>query len=186
MRQHGVFSVLPGIVYFGHAPHRLAGVMVLNKKINMKTWIAAIAIPLLAGAAAACLAREGFGIYALLYKPLFSPPGWVFAPVWTAVYVLMGAASCLVYGSQASPPRKRRALRLYAVQLFLNFLWPVLFFRMGAYFGAFLLLLLLWVLVLICRLLFQYISKTAGMLMTVYLIWLSFAGYLNLGVIILN
>lgn len=160
--------------------------MVLNKKINVKTWIAAIAIPLLAGGAAAFLAREDFGIYALLYKPLFSPPGWVFAPVWTVIYVLMGAASCLVYGSQASPPRKRRALRLYAAQLLLNFLWPLLFFRFGMYFGAFLLLVLLWGLVLACRLLFRYISKTAGMLMTVYLIWLSFAGYLNLGVVILN
>lgn len=158
----------------------------MNKKINIKTLIAAIAIPLLAGGASAFLAREGFGIYGLLYKPLFSPPGWAFAPVWTAIYVMMGAASCLVYGSQASPPRKTRALRLYAAQLFINVLWPVLFFRLGMYFAAFLLLLLLWLLVLACRLLFRYISETAGTLMTVYLLWLSYAGYLNLGVVILN
>lgn len=160
--------------------------MDLNKKINVKTWIAAIVLPLLTGGAAAFLAREGFGIYGLLYKPLFSPPAWLFAPVWTGLYVLMGAASCLVYGSQAAPPRKKRALQLYAAQLFVNFLWPVLFFRLGAYFCAFLLLVLLWLLVLACRLLFRYISKTAGMLMTVYFIWICYAGYLNLGIVILN
>ena len=78
---------------------------------------AAVAIPLLTGGAAALLSRESFGLYALLAKPPLAPPGWVFPLVWTILYILMGLASYLVWSSDASAPRKKRALGLYAAQL---------------------------------------------------------------------
>ena len=83
-------------------------------------------------------------------------------------------------------PRKRRALTIYAVQLVINLLWPLFFFRLGWYTFAFIWLLLLIGAVLLCRMLFRYIEKRAGDLLLPYLIWLFFAGYLNLGVAILN
>ena len=83
-------------------------------------------------------------------------------------------------------PRKRRALTVYAVQLVINLLWPLFFFRLGWYTFAFIWLLLLIAAVLLCRMLFRYIEKRAGDLLLPYLIWLFFAAYLNLGVAILN
>ena len=124
--------------------------------------------------------------YGQMYKPLLSPPGWVFPVVWTILYILMGIACYQVWQSDASAARKRRALTLYAVQLAMNALWPLLFFRLSAYLAAFLWLVLLLAVVWMCALTFRYIRKSAGDLLTPYLLWLLFAGYLNLGVYLLN
>ena len=153
-----------------------------------KNWklLLCLLVPLAAGGIGAWLSG-GFGdSYAAMYKPLLSPPGWVFPVVWTALYLLMGYASWLVLMSEASEPRKRRALTVYAVQLGINLLWPLFFFRLGWLLFAFLWLLLLIAAVLACRLLFRHIEKRAGDLLLPYLIWLFFAAYLNLGAVILN
>ena len=153
-----------------------------------KNWklLLCLLVPLAAGGLGAWLAG-GFGeSYDAMYKPLLSPPGWVFPVVWTAQYLLMGYASWLVLMSEASEPRKRRALTVYAVQLGINLLWPLFFFRLGWTLFAFLWLLLLIAAVLACRLLFRHIEKRAGDLLLPCLIWLFFAAYLNLGVVILN
>lgn len=160
--------------------------MDLNKGSKIKALIIAVAIPLMVGGAAALLSKDGFPLFKTLYKPLFSPPGWVFPVAWTVLYVLMGLASYLVYSAQVSAPRKRRALRVYAVQLFFNFLWPVLFFGWGMYLAAFFWIILLWLLILLCYVLFSHISQTAGKLLLPYLIWTGFAIYLNLGIVLLN
>ena len=153
---------------------------------NTKALLLCLAIPLLAGGLGALLAG-GFGdSYGGMFKPLLSPPGWVFPIVWTALYLLMGYASFLVLTSDASAPRRHRALTAYGVQLALNALWPLFFFRLGWYTFAFVWLLLLIAAVLLCRVLFRYIDKRAGDLLLPYLIWLFFAAYLNLGVAILN
>ena len=89
-------------------------------------------------------------------------------------------------GSSVSRERKERALCVYALQLAVNFAWPVIFFKLSAYGAAFFWLLLLLLLVLTTELLFKHISKTAGKLLLPYLLWLLFALYLNLGVWILN
>lgn len=102
-----------------------------------------------------------------------------------AVYK-MGAASYLVFASGASRVRKNRALTFYAVQLGMNFFWPVIFFTLEMYLTAFLWLLGLWGLVLVCTLLFYHIDRRAGRLMIPYLLWITFAGYLNLGIYVLN
>ena len=153
---------------------------------NWKTLLLCLVIPLAAGGIGALLAGGFSGSYEAMYKPLLSPPGWVFPVVWTLLYLLMGYASYLVYTSEASMPRKRRALTVYAVQLVINLLWPLFFFRLGWYTFAFIWLLLLIAAVLLCRMLFRYIERRAGDLLLPYLIWLFFAAYLNLGVAILN
>ena len=158
----------------------------MEKKIKWGSLLLCVGAALAAGALGAWLGGDFSGSYGQMYKPLLSPPGWGFPAVWTLLYVLMGLACYQVRQSDASEPRKKRALILYAVQLGMNALWPLLFFRLGAYLAAFIWLLLLLAAAWACALAFRYIRKSAGDLLTPYLIWLAFAAYLNLGVYLLN
>lgn len=155
-------------------------------KIKWKQLVICIAAPLLVGALAGVLSRGGMEGYRSMYKPALAPPGWVFPAVWTLLYILMGLASYYVYTSAASPERIRRAMGAYALQLAANFIWPLIFFVLGLYLPAFLWLILLFALALVCALRFGYIDARAGKLMAPYLFWLFFAAYLNLGVYLLN
>ena len=156
------------------------------KEKNWKHLLLCLAAPLATGGVGALLGGDFSQSYGAMYKPLLSPPGWVFPVVWTLLYLLMGWASYLVLTSEASEPRRRRALTVYAVQLGLNLLWPLFFFRLGWYVFAFVWLLALLAAVLLCQVLFRYIVRRAGQLLIPYLVWLFFAAYLNLGVAILN
>lgn len=142
-----------------------------------------ILIPLAVGAAAALLTRGGIEDFAALAKPPLSPPGWVFPVVWTALYILMGVAAYIVMRSGESADT---AIGAYAAQLSFNFIWPIIFFGFKQYFFAFVWLTVLWALILITVALFSRISKTAALLLVPYLLWVTFAGYLNFGVYILN
>ena len=155
-------------------------------KTNKITLLACIAVPLLAGVLAGTLARGGMQTYAVLEQPPFAPPGWVFPAVWTILYILMGSASYLIIVSEAEPQQIADALAVYAYQLVVNFLWPVFFFDFGWYLFAFFWLILLWVLILATIRQFAPISKLAAWLMIPYLLWVTFAGYLNLGIWWLN
>lgn len=155
-------------------------------KINLKTLIISIAIPLAIGGLAALLTGGGMDTFEQVTKPPLSPPGWLFPVVWTILYILMGVSSYLVYKSDAEQEVKAKALTVYGYQLIVNFLWPVFFFSFGWYLFSFLWLILLWILVFWTIRLFGEISKVAGYLMIPYLIWLTFAGYLNLGIWLLN
>lgn len=155
-------------------------------KIDWKKLLLALAVPLGVGGLAALLTRDSMTVYGTLNQPPFSPPGWVFPVVWTVLYVLMGIASYLLVRSDAVKLEKNRALGLYAVQLVLNFLWPLLFFKAQAYWAAFLLLVLLWLAVFAAWRAFSRIRERAGDLLLPYLLWLTFAAYLNLGVAMLN
>ena len=141
---------------------------------------------MLAGGLASLLGGETAPLYERLTPPPLAPPGWVFPVVWTALYILMGFASYLVWVSGASEIRKERALTAYALSLGANFIWPLIFFGMELYLLAFIWLILLWLLSAAATLLFHYISEKAGKLMLPYMLWLSFAAYLNLGVWILS
>ena len=160
--------------------------MKMKHKIQTGKLLAALAIPLATGAFSAFLTRGGMRSFKSVAQPPLSPPAWVFPVVWTLLYLMMGAASYLVLTSTASPARRERALTVYALSLAVNFLWPIVFFTMRFYFAAFLLLLALWVLAAIAALLFSCIDDKAGRLMIPYLVWLSFAAYLNFGVWLLN
>lgn len=156
--------------------------MQVNKGLLAKC----IAIPLLVGGLASFLTRGGMGVFMQLNQPPLSPPGWVFGVVWTILYILMGVSSYLVIQSGAEEEEVNKALSIYVYQLIVNFLWPTFFFNFEWFFFAFLWLVLLWVLVFIMIRRFYDISKLAGILQIPYLIWLTFAAYLNLGVWLLN
>ena len=126
----------------------------------------------------------GGGFFEALEQPPLSPPGWVFPVAWTLLYALMGIAAYRVYSSGAK--NRAGALALYGAQLFVNFLWPIVFFRFESIGGALALLILLFVLVLLTAVRFFQIDRAAGLLLLPYLLWLSFALYLNIGLYFLN
>lgn len=150
-------------------------------KIQWKKLLICLAIPLAVGGLAALFSG---GMSGIANQPPLSPPGWVFPVVWTALYLLMGYASYRVLTADEQDAKK--ALRLYGAQLALNFLWPILFFGFDAYLLAFLVLIGLWVAIFLTIRSFSKIDETAGNLLLPYLFWVTFAGYLNLGVYLLN
>lgn len=154
-------------------------------KRSVKAFLISLAIPLVVGAVSTLLSG-GMDRYQELVKPPLSPPGWVFPIIWSALYLLMGWASYRVYASAAPREQVRRALILYGVQLAVNLLWPIVFFGLGLLLTAFLVLLVLWVLVFFTMRAFSRIDEKAGDLLIPYFLWVTFAGYLNLGFFLLN
>lgn len=153
-------------------------------KIQWKRLLLCLAIPLGLGALAGILTKDSMMQFSLLNQPPLSPPGWLFPVVWTVLYLLMGYASYLI--SRSDSTQKRPALILYAIQLIVNFFWSIFFFNFGWYLFSFLWLLLLWVLILLTIRAFWRISPTAAILLIPYLLWVTFAGYLNLAIYLLN
>lgn len=148
--------------------------------------ILCVLIPLAVGGAAAYLSREGIGAFEVLRKPPASPPGWLFPIVWTMLYILMGVTSYQVAVSRKDGREVAGALLMYGLQLAANFCWPIFFFRMGWYWFSFAWLLLLWYLILQTVFLFEEIRRMAAYLLLPYLLWVTFAGYLNAGIAMLN
>ena len=128
---------------------------------------------------------NGMESFNMVNKPPLSPPSPLFPIVWSILYVLMGVASYIIATSDKTY-RAKSALAVYEIQLAFNFLWSIIFFNLGAYWFAFLWLLILWVLIIITTVLFYKISKTAGFLMIPYLLWVTFAAYLNFAIAIIN
>lgn len=155
-------------------------------KIQWKKLLISLGIPLAVGGLSALLSGGGMGDYGELNQPPLSPPGWLFPVVWTILYLLMGYASYRVLTSGKDPGQIRRALTLYGAQLAVNFLWPVVFFGLEWRLVAFFLLIVLWALIYLTIRAFSKIDERAGDLLLPYIIWVTFAGYLNLGVYLLN
>jgi tryptophan-rich sensory protein len=126
------------------------------------------------------------GWYARLAKPAFNPPNWIFGPVWTVLYALMGLAAYLVYEKGVKRPEVARALTVFAVQLLLNTLWSIVFFGVHMILGALVVIVLLWVMILATILVFRGISKAAACLLVPYILWVSFATVLNISLYVLN
>lgn len=156
----------------------------MNKK--RKSLLLCLAIPLAVGALSALLTRNGMEKFKSLHKPPLTPPGWLFPVVWTVLFLLMGIASYLILRSGGERRAVRGALAVYGVQLGCNFFWTILFFDLGAYLPAFVWLVVLWLLILASAVQFYRLSRTAGWLMLPYVAWVAFAGYLNMGVYLLN
>ena len=154
-------------------------------RTNWKKLLLCLAIPLAAGGLAALLSG-GMENYKVMNQPPLSPPGWVFPIVWTVLYLAMGYASYRVLISGAEKSDIKRALTFYGIQLALNFLWPLVFFGLQWYWAAFVLLVLLWIFLYLTMRMFGTIDDTAENLLIPYLLWVTFAGYLNLGVALLN
>ena len=153
--------------------------------INWKKLLILLAIPLAVGGLATLLSG-GMDSYQVMNQPPLSPPGWVFPVVWTILYLLMGYASYRISESDAPKEDRTKALIFYGIQLFFNFLWPIAFFRLQWYFAAFFLLLILWAFIYVTMYFFEPIDEPAQTLLIPYLLWVTFAGYLNLGVALLN
>ena len=154
-------------------------------KPNLKKFLIALGIPLAVGGFAALLSGGMTG-YRDLNQPPLSPPGWLFPIVWTILYLLMGYSSYRVYTTGHGDAAATKALRLYGAQLALNFIWPLVFFRLEWYLVAFLILIALWLLIFLTMRAFSAVEEKAGDLLLPYLLWVTFAGYLNLGVYLLN
>lgn len=154
-------------------------------KPNVKKLLLCLGIPLAIGGLSA-LVSGGMSGYDMLVQPPLSPPGWVFPVVWTVLYLLMGWASCRVLHSDAPRKEKLQALTVYALQLTANFLWSPVFFRLEMRLLAFMILVLLWLLICLTIHKFSAIDEKAGDLLLPYILWATFAGYLNLGTYLLN
>ena len=156
------------------------------RKWNWQAFLPWILLTEGTGLLSGILSREGTARYALeITKPPLAPPGWLFPVVWTVLFALMGISAALIYREEESKERNR-GLNLFIAQLIVNFFWPLIFFNAQTYGFAFVWLLLLWVLVLLMILAFYKVNRTAAWLQVPYLIWLTFAAYLNLAIFVLN
>lgn len=153
---------------------------------NIILLIKSIAVPLIIGGISALLTRDSMQIFTEVNKPPLSPPSILFPIVWTILYTLMGISYYLIITSGGSEEDIQEATRIYGLQLVVNFLWPTFFFDFQWYFFSFVWLLGLWVLVIIMIKKFFTISKSAAWINIPYLVWLTFAAYLNLGIFLLN
>lgn len=154
--------------------------------LKLRQFILSIGIPLAVGGLSAWLTMGAMKNFEALNQPPLSPPGWVFPVVWTVLFVFMGLASYWVLRSQAPERTVKRALTFYGIQLGLNFFWSILFFNLGLYLVSFFWLVLLWCFILLTTLQFYALDRRTLWLMLPYLVWVAFAGYLNLGIFILN
>ena len=126
------------------------------------------------------------GWYKTIIKPNFTPPDYVFAPVWTALYLLMGIAAFLVYNQGINKKEVRGALCLYFVQIILNALWSFLFFGLKSPLLGLADIVALWILIILTIIYFYRVSKPAAFIMLPYLAWVSFAFVLNYEIFRLN
>ena len=155
-----------------------------EKKRNILRYAGYIAGTLGVGGLSALLSRGGMEVFSHLKKPTFAPPGWVFPAAWTLLYILMAISAAMIAGERTK--ESRDALFTYWAQLFVNFWWSIFFFAWGLRLTAFFWLLLLLALAAAMAVRFGKIRPIAGKLNIPYLLWLVFAGVLNISIYILN
>lgn len=126
------------------------------------------------------------GWYATLQKPFFNPPNWLFAPVWTALYIMIATAAYLVWKRRDGTPLYTAAKQIYLLQLLFNFSWSIIFFGLHQVLAALVIIILLWLSIILTMFYFNHFSKTACWLLLPYLLWVSFASILNFSIEILN
>ena len=152
--------------------------MIILKK--WKVYLIAIVSTLLVGGLAGFLSMNSMGIYSFINTPPLAPPSWLFPVVWTILYILMGISVAIYFTKTNKVPT------IYILQLLVNFIWPLIFFNLQAYFLSFIVILLLIALVILMINEFSKVSKLAAFLQIPYLLWLLFASYLNLAIYLLN
>lgn len=124
--------------------------------------------------------------YSTLIKPALNPPSWVFGPVWTMLYALMGIAAFLVWKNGWERKDVKMALGVFGIQLFLNAIWSIIFFGLQSPGWALVDIVLLWLAIVWTMVVFYKISKSAAWLLVPYILWVSFAAYLNYAIWALN
>lgn len=147
---------------------------------NIVKAIIAIAIPLMVGATSGFFTISGVeSWYQTIQKPSWNPPNWIFGPVWTTLYVMMGIALFLVWKEDTSEELKKIAIGLFAVQLTLNFFWSFIFFNQQQPGWALVEIIAMWFFILLTIFAFAQVNKTAAWLLVPYISWVSFATILN-------
>ena len=156
-----------------------------NQSKQMLGLVAWLAITFLAAAIGGAASVNASSFYSQLVQPAWAPPSWVFGPVWTALYIMMGVAAWLVWRERGCRPA-RFTITLFLSQLALNSLWSWLFFgwQLGAW--AFANIVLLWILIVMTVVAFFRIRALPACLLAPYLLWVSFASVLNYAVWQLN
>jgi benzodiazapine receptor len=153
----------------------------------MRKLLVSLLIPQLVGISAGLVTAQGTrDWYPLLAKPAFTPPSWLFAPVWTALYLMMGIACYLVWKRGTAQPGVRVALVAFGTQLALNWLWSILFFGLRSPLAGLIDIVLLFVLIALTVRLFRAVSRPAALLLLPYLMWVGFATVLNFEIWRLN
>lgn len=155
-------------------------------KTNYKLLAICLGVPLGVGGISALLTMGSMESFGKLNQPPLSPPGWLFPVVWTVLYLLMGWSLYLVLTSGSSNSVAGQSIALFALQLFFNFFWSIFFFNLGLYFFSFGWLIVMWGLIFAMAITFNKASVPAALLNIPYLLWVAFAGYLNMGIAILN
>lgn len=153
-------------------------------KINFKRLLFSILIPLIVGEISALFTKNSMDIYKNLNLPMLSPPGFIFPIVWTILFILMGISAYLISFSEGE--EKENAQKIYIIQLILNFIWSIIFFNYNNYVLSFIVLIILWLFILKMIISFYKINPISGYLQIPYLLWVTFAGYLNFMIILLN
>lgn len=149
-------------------------------------FLISIALPFFAGGLGSFFTAPAIpNWYESLNKPAFTPPGWLFGPAWTILYILMGISFYIVWSKPNSEGYKP-ALILFLFQLILNAGWSIIFFGLKQPLYAFVEITVLWIAILATLIKFYNIDKTAGLLLLPYLAWTSFAALLNLFILKLN
>jgi translocator protein len=152
-------------------------------KKNIVKLIISITIPLLAGFVGSYFTMPAIaGWYPGLIKPELNPPNWIFAPVWTTLYILMGISLFLIWREG----KHYLEMSVFGAQILLNTTWSIFFFGIQRLDVALMNIVLLWIMIILTMILFSRISKIAMYLLVPYILWVSFAGYLNLTIWILN
>lgn len=155
-----------------------------NKKIL--TYIGFILVCQMAGIIGSLFTAPAVkGWYTTINKSPLNPPSWVFAPVWTTLFIMMGVAVSIIWLSGKNETRSK-ALKVFFIQLFLNTLWSIIFFGLKNPPLAFIEIVVLWFAILYTIILFRKIDKKASYLLIPYILWVSFASVLNLSIAILN
>jgi translocator protein len=124
--------------------------------------------------------------YTTINKPVFNPPSWLFGPVWTTLFFLMAISAFIVWENSTDKKESTKSISIYNIQLGLNLLWSILFFGFKSPTAAFIEILFLWVVILYTIIKFNKISKISAILLIPYLLWVSFAAFLNLTIVLLN
>jgi tryptophan-rich sensory protein len=157
------------------------------KPINPLKLTIAIAVSELAGIIGSVFTAPAIGgWYAGIIKPTWNPPAWVFGPVWTTLFMLMGIAAFLVWRKGLERREVKIALGVFVGQLVLNTLWSIIFFGLHSPGGALIEIAFLWLAILATIIVFAKVSKPAAWLLVPYIAWVSFAGYLNYSIWMLN
>ncbi len=152
--------------------------------IKWKQLIISILISLGIGGLSGFITKDSMETFENLNKPMLSPPSIVFPIVWGILFLLMGISAYLIYVNKSE--YRKPALIIYGIQLVINFFWSIIFFNAQQYLFAFIWLIILLIAIIIMIVLFYKVKPAAAFLQIPYILWVSFAGYLNLMIYLLN